>query len=697
MIKRSLTVLALAGVIAIPAGVALSGSDSPTTSRRRPVTVQPAAPATPAATDYAVTRTEHYLGDEGVAYIRPGLKVKINSITNVAAGQKPVIDFNLMDDYDQPLDRLGLVTPGAVSTLGFILSRWDDADRNYYTYTTRTRSGVTNPSGDSGGKYTDLDIGHYIYEFGTVMPEDLDPATTLTLGVYARRRITEPIQKDYYADNVFIDFRPDGMMPSSGWNAMPDVDATCNRCHDVLAEHGGTRRTPQMCAMCHNNQIAPDSETGESFNSKVLFHKVHRGESLPSVEAGHPYVAGGTDFSEVVFPQDIRNCETCHDQEGGEPDIWWNRPTRQACGSCHDDIDWVTGENHGGGLQVDDVSCINCHYEDGDDFGPSVKGAHIVPTESRQLKGLEAEIVSVSNTAPGENPTAVFKITEADGTAVDGTTLGSSFAPILAGPTTSYTTYWRENGSTGTFDAAAGTTSYTFTNAIPEGATGSWVVSGDLRRAVSLKPGDGGPNFNVNEGAINPIKYIAVTDDTPTPRRRSVTIEQCNSCHERLAMHGGQRFVVEECVICHNPTNTDVAVRTAGIPESISFQRMIHRIHTGHDLTNEYTIYGFRSSVHNYNELRFPGDRRNCQKCHTSSGYLLPIAKGADTVHVPSEYMTEQGPGTAACLGCHDSQDAMAHAYQQTAYFPGSDKPSESCGTCHGGNSDWSVDRVHAR
>ena len=99
----------------------------------------------------------------------------------------------------------------------------------------------------------------------------LDPATTLTLGVYARRRVTEPIQKDYYADNIFIDFRPDGMMPSSnGWNAMPDVEATCNRCHDPIAFHGGTRRTPQMCAMCHNNQIKPDSETGESFSPEMI-------------------------------------------------------------------------------------------------------------------------------------------------------------------------------------------------------------------------------------------------------------------------------------------------------------------------------------------------------------------------------------------------------------------------------------------
>ena len=67
---------------------------------------------------------EAYLSDDGIAYIRPGVKIKINSITNVVAGQKPVVDFNLTDNFDQPLDRNGKVTPGPIAP-GFILSKWD--------------------------------------------------------------------------------------------------------------------------------------------------------------------------------------------------------------------------------------------------------------------------------------------------------------------------------------------------------------------------------------------------------------------------------------------------------------------------------------------------------------------------------------------------------------------------------------------
>ena len=52
---------------------------------------------------------------------------------------------------------------------------------------------------------------------------------------------------------------------------------------------------------------------------KVLAHKIHMGSSLPSVKAGTPYRiwhrGAWSDFSTVVFPQDVRNCTTCHSSD----------------------------------------------------------------------------------------------------------------------------------------------------------------------------------------------------------------------------------------------------------------------------------------------------------------------------------------------------------------------------------------------
>src|SRR6185295_7005785 len=118
----------------------------------------------------------------------------------------------------------------------------------------------------------------------------------------------------------------------------------------------------------------------------------------------------------------------------------------------------------------------------------------------------------------------------------------------------------------------------------------------------------------------------AVTGNT-TARRTLVDQAKCEKCHDRLSLHGGQRLNVEECIICHNPNGDDSSRRpaAAGKAESINFKRMIHRIHTGEELTQDFTIYGFGGSVNNFNEVRYPGEREDCLQCHTNAAsYALP-------------------------------------------------------------------------
>ena len=684
---HGLLVMATAGMLSLPALPA----STPTRSRA-------VAPGPPKASPFSPGQIEAYLSDDGIAYIRPGVKVNLTSITNVAPGQKPVVEIMLTDQFDQPLDRLGKVTPGPIAP-AFVLGQWNPDTRYYHSFTTRTRNGVTTPWVDTGGTWTDLEIGRSRYTFATAMPANLDTSKTLTLGAYAKRTLIDIIGKDYFADNVFKDFRPDGGTPSAVWNAMALANS-CNKCHDPLAEHGGNRRDPKLCMMCHTIENTVDATSGNTFNGKVFFHKIHMGGNLPSVKAGKPYIAGN-DFSTVVFPQDIRNCTTCHDPQAPEAAIWYTRPSRDVCGSCHDDVSFATGANHPAGAQADDKACASCHQPVGGEFDASIQGAHTNPLKSKQLKGLTVTITSVTNVGAGKKPTATFAIKNGDGTPVDGTKL-TTFAPILGGPTKSYSTFSRQSGlasgqTPGVYDATAGTTSFTFSTAIPPDATGTWTISADISRNVNLKRADGKADIVVREAAFNPIQYVAVTGPV-TPRRTAVVVTNCNQCHETLALHGGNRRNIEECVICHNPTNNDSAGRpaSAGAPESISFQRHIHRIHTGENLTQEWTIYGGSGSASNFNEVRFPGDRRNCSKCHTGTAYTLPLQTGIASVNTPRDYFSPQGPATAACLGCHDNSDAAAHAYLNTTSFGGT-TPAEACATCHGVGKDWDVAKVHAR
>ena len=123
-------------------------------------------------------------------------------------------------------------------------------------------------------------------------------------------------------------------------------------------------------------------------------------------------------------------------------------------------------------------------------------------------------------------------------------------------------------------------------------------------------------------------------------------------------------------------------------------QRMIHRIHSGHNLTQDYTVYGFGGTPHNYNHVGYPQDRRNCDACHVNNSHLLPIPQ-SDPVITLRDYFSPQGPATSACLGCHDTIDAAAHAFLNTTTF--GTQPAEACAVCHGAGKTWSVEKSHAR
>ncbi|MGZ8810799.1 MAG: OmcA/MtrC family decaheme c-type cytochrome [Thermoanaerobaculia bacterium] len=698
---RRLLVLATFGILIIPAFHPLFAQGS--SSRRRA-----AAPAAPAKLQVTPNQLEYYLTDDGIAYIRPGLKITVKSVT-IGSDRKPVVELFLTDSLDQPLDRLGKTTPGAIS-LSFILAWYNPATRQYLSYTTRTqttpptspRPGVSavQAGTDANGRFNDLETGHVTYTFATVLPATFDQTKTTTLGIYSTRNLTDIVGKNYYF-NVEYDFRLDGAKVTDKWDKF-NQPASCNNCHDPLALHGGSRQDAKLCALCHQPQTI-DPDTGNTVDLKVMVHKIHFAPNLPSVIAGTPYVIIGNqqsvhDYSHTTYPQDARNCDNCH--VGTNPaavpaqsTVYLTNPSRDACGSCHDDLDWKTGANHPAGAQADDSACANCHVPDsGVEFDASIKGAHTLNAQSKQLKGIKATIVSVSDAVPGKKPTVVFSLKNTDGSAIDATKL-TTFSPIQAGSTNSYSWYRRDNAlATATFNATAGTTTYTFLDAIPADATGSWTFSADIRRTVLLKRGDGKPDISYRESTINPIKYVSLTGGTPVPRRTVVTIAQCNSCHDALSLHGGQRNTTEECVICHNPIANDQRAASAGTPESISFQRMIHRIHTGEELTQDYTI----GTNNNFNEVLFPGDRRNCAKCHAGTSYTLPLPTGIASVITLRDYFSPQGPGTAACLGCHDNQDAAAHAYLNTTTFGGT-TPAEACATCHGRGKDWDVAKMHAR
>jgi OmcA/MtrC family decaheme c-type cytochrome len=108
-------------------------------------------------------------------------------------------------------------------------------------------------------------------------------------------------------------------------------------------------------------------------------------------------------------------------------------------------------------------------------------------------------------------------------------------------------------------------------------------------------------------------------------------------------------------------------------------------------LTQDYSILGSSGTGANFNEVLYPGDRRDCLQCHVGATYTVPVASTATPVTWPANPWSPVLPNAAACLGCHDSTEAAAHVSLNTAPF------GESCAVCHKESADAAVSKVHAR
>jgi OmcA/MtrC family decaheme c-type cytochrome len=635
---------------------------------------------------YSALQKAFYLSEDDAVWIRPGLNIQILD-AKIPSDRKAVVTLKMTDDKNQPLDRSGNLTPGAVNA-SFILAYIPQNASQYVAYTVRTQTspitGVTalQASTDTNGKWAELGDGMYTYTFNTAVPITYDSSATHTVGIYATRNLRE-FGLSLYMENAVKNFVPDGRQVTKIREVA--VTASCNQCHDPLTAHGETgRKDMEICILCHTPQT-PDPDTGNTTDMKVMTHKIHMGEALPSVQAGTPYVivgrGGPTDFSKVVFPMEIRNCAACH-KDSAQVNAWMLNPTADTCGSCHDTINFKTGQGHAGGPQPDDRDCYRCHWPEGTyEYDASVAGAHTVPDKSTQLRKPKVEILSITNTAPGQKPVVKFKITDKNGAAIAPSSM-SRFTLRLAGPTTDYKWYNSETATAATY--ADGVATYTFTTvAIPADATGTYALEAEGRMDAVLNPGTT-KQFTYRDAPDNVVKYFAVTGSVVFPRRTVVDIAKCNKCHDRLQLHGNNRNQVEACILCHNPAGVYPA--TGATSQSIDMRIMIHKIHTGEELEGEYTIANA-----NFNEILYPGDRRNCLACHVGTSYTLPLPATNAAVMTPQDLWNPTLPASASCLSCHDSVESAVHAYTNTATF------GEACSVCHKETAEFAVTKIHAR
>ncbi|MDH3513639.1 MAG: OmcA/MtrC family decaheme c-type cytochrome [Gammaproteobacteria bacterium] len=174
----------------------------------------------------------------------------------------------------------------------------------------------------------------------------------------------------------------------------------------------------------------------------------------------------------------------------------------------------------------------------------------------------------------------------------------------------------------------------------------------NLTHRVSLMMGG-------HSGPTDDDAFDFVPDGSPlTQRRNIVATSGCQGCHgSEFHGHGGNRVSVENCVTCHNPSNTD-----AQSGNTLDMKVMIHKIHMGGELegaagadgvlwndpatpadetldNGEYSIWGYRTTKHTWWKAEFPAVIENCTKCHQGGGENEANWKGK--------------PSRAACGSCH--------------------------------------------
>ena len=688
----------------------------------------------PKQTAFTPRDKAYYASEATVNFVRPGLVLKVIS-ANIATDGTISVDFKVTDPKGLPLDRDGITTPGAVST-SFIAAYIPKGQTQFYAYTTRTQTSpitkvsATQAGTDTGGTYKVVGDGEYIYTFGIKAKGQngaaWDPTLTHRIGLYGSRNLTEFDLGTNFDDETMTWIPAGGAVPTNTRDVIRTP--TCNKCHDSLAFHGGSRRSMELCIMCHTPQTT-DPDTGNTVDMKVFVHKIHMGEELPSVKAGKPYQIigfnqGVSDWSTVALPSDPRRCEHCHEptQKTGaaQADHWLTNPSRAACGACHDDVDFATGKNHVNLPQVSDNQCTQCHIPQGElEFDASIKGAHTVPTESLTRPGINLDILKVDNGVAGKAPTVTFKITDNKGnglTMAQMTGGNNRLGIVLAGPTTDYgytkfgsdvTTngYVSENPVPTAKCANDGTCTYTFTHAIPADAKGTYSIGIEGRRELILLPGTA-QQQTTEYGAKNKVVSFSVDGSKLVARRQVVDIAKCNGCHSNLSLHGENRNQIEQCVLCHNPSENDGsrrptttnAAEKAKPNQSVNFALMIHKIHTGEKIAQDYTVIGFGGSVNDFSEVRYPAMTQTggvantaaCYMCHVNnSETVFPIGK--NNVTDPQGKISPVPATTSACTACHQNLSALSHAVAQT-----DPKFGESCDVCHAAGKEFDVQKMHA-
>ena len=518
--------------------------------------------------------------------------------------------------------------------------------------------------------------------------------------------------------NFFYDFIPATGAPVTAADTQREIVsvAACFECHSkFVGFHGGnavnkfpaSRQDTKMCVLCHTDQrkfgrvAATPSASGytgdvyrvngqSTINLMPFIHTLHMGEKLTKTGT----TLAGILANDIKYPQPVTNCAKCHDGTVGaknqtaQGDNWKTKPSRQACGTCHDRVNFATGANHlaPGGIQTDDSKCETCHNADTiskvyhvsvDPVGSVDRGGYPTPASSvgnavalasmvnppAGVFKIKFEIASVTvDTA--RKATVKYRIMK-DGAAVTLNTTGFLINDVDGTPSI-YVTYGvPQDGVTKVVDwtaslsasvtqfrdaQTAGNVSATYSQSGPD-ASGYYLATFKtaLPTGAAMVYGAMGINYagfiqlkGYKVGGVDaPIRlresaFALVPAKTTDIRRPIVTGATCNNCHSQLGVepsfHSGARNNPEGCAIggCHNETKA--TSHSDGGAWALSEKYMVHGIHGGWKRTIPFTYEASAGNTKGFSEIEYPGVLQNCSQCHVPGSFDFSNAANANAI-----------------------------------------------------------------
>jgi OmcA/MtrC family decaheme c-type cytochrome len=246
----------------------------------------------------------------------PALALVVDRVSGTAPGQTPIVHFSVTEN-GLPLDILAHPLPWLAVTLAGPTTDYDQGET--LTHAMQASSGA------EGTLALDGVVGSYAYTFPA--PIAAGASGSYAIGLEGYLQPVSPSGPIYAALNPVVYV---GVTDPVGVPRRTVVErAKCNACHVDMSAHGGTRKSPEYCVLCHTPGAVDEGGVARfevpktvaaPLNFKVMVHKIHRGERLT-----RGYVVGGAplptsdrpagtpiDFGRVAYPGDLRACWACH-------------------------------------------------------------------------------------------------------------------------------------------------------------------------------------------------------------------------------------------------------------------------------------------------------------------------------------------------------------------------------------------------